>query len=124
MNGVLISNEQGEAVAYALWNLEDRGPMIIEPGWKVYQGMIVGENPRNEDMDVNPTKEKKLTNVRSSTGDELERLIPAKNMSMEQALEFCAGDECLEVTPAMVRIRKVTLNANERAKERKGVKKN
>ena len=97
--------------------------MFVPPGAEVYEGMIVGENPRAEDMDVNPTKEKKLTNVRSSTGDELERLIPAKNMSMEQALEFCAGDECLEVTPAMVRIRKVSLNANERAKERKGDKK-
>jgi GTP-binding protein len=80
--------------------------------------MIVGENARADDMDVNPTREKKLTNVRSSTGDELERLIPARVMSMEQALEFCRGDECLEVTPAAVRIRKVVLSATERARNR------
>ena len=78
--------------------------------------MIVGENSRSDDMDVNPTREKKLTNVRSSTGDELERLIPARLLSMEQALEFCRGDECLEVTPAAVRIRKVVLSATERAR--------
>ncbi|MHA6525830.1 translational GTPase TypA [Tessaracoccus sp. G1721] len=121
--GSLVADRMGLTTSYALFNLQERGTMFVPPGAEVYEGMIVGENPRAEDMDVNPTKEKKLTNVRSSTGDELERLIPAKNMSMEQALEFCAGDECLEVTPAMVRIRKVTLNANERAKERKGVKK-
>ena len=122
--GSLVADRTGLTTSYALFNLQERGTLFVPPGAEVYEGMIVGENPRAEDMDVNPTKEKKLTNVRSSTGDELERLIPAKNMSMEQALEFCAGDECLEVTPAMVRIRKVTLNANERAKERKGVKKN
>ena len=121
--GSLVADRTGLTTSYALFNLQERGTLFVPPGAEVYEGMIVGENPRAEDMDVNPTKEKKLTNVRSSTGEELERLIPAKNMSMEQALEFCAGDECLEVTPAMVRIRKVTLNANERAKERKGVKK-
>ncbi|MHA6512603.1 translational GTPase TypA [Tessaracoccus sp. Z1128] len=121
--GSLVADRTGVATSYALFNLQERGTMFVAPGTEVYEGMIVGENPRAEDMDVNPTKEKKLTNVRSSTGDELERLIPAKNMSMEQALEFCAGDECLEVTPAAVRIRKVALNANDRAKERKGAKK-
>ena len=121
--GSLVADRTGVTTSYALFNLQERGTLFVPPGAEVYEGMIVGENPRAEDMDVNPTKEKKLTNVRSSTGDELERLIPAKNMSMEQALEFCAGDECLEVTPAMVRIRKVTLNANDRAKERKGHKK-
>ena len=98
--------------------------MFVSPGADVYEGMIVGENPRPEDMDVNPTKEKKLTNVRSSTADELERLIPARQMSMEQQLEFCAADECLEVTPAVVRIRKVILNANDRQKERNRLKRN
>ena len=92
--------------------------MFVPPGAEVYEGMIVGENSRSDDMDVNPTREKKLTNVRSSTGDELERLIPARVMSMEQALEFCRGDECLEVTPAAVRIRKVVLSATERARSR------
>ena len=96
--------------------------MFVGPTIEVYEGMIVGENARADDMDVNPTKEKKLTNVRSSTGDELERLIPAKLMSMEQALEFCRGDECIEVTPAAVRIRKVVLSANERARTRSRAK--
>jgi GTP-binding protein len=80
--------------------------------------MVIGENPRPEDMDVNPTKEKKLTNVRSSTGDELERLIPPRLLSLEQALEFCRADECLEVTPAAVRIRKVALSAHARSRNR------
>lgn len=96
--------------------------MFVGPGTEVYEGMIVGENPRAEDMDVNPTKEKKLTNVRSATGDELERLIPPRLMSMEQALEFCAADECLEVTPDAVRIRKVILGGNERMKQRRSQK--
>ena len=122
--GSLVADRQGVVTAYALFNLQERGTMFVSPGMEVYEGMIVGENPRAEDMDVNPAKEKKLTNVRSSTGDELERLIPAKQMSMEQALEFCAGDECLEVTPSAVRIRKVTLNGNDRAKERNRAKRN
>lgn len=96
--------------------------MFVSPGAEVYEGMIVGENSRPDDMDVNPAKEKKHSNVRSSTADELERLIPAKQMSMEQQLEFCAGDECLEVTPAVVRIRKVILDGNERQKERNRLK--
>ena len=122
--GSLVADRTGVVTSYALFNLQERGTMFVSPGAEVYEGMIVGENPRAEDMDVNPTKEKKLTNVRSSTGDELERLIPAKQMSMEQQLEFCAGDECLEVTPAVVRIRKVTLNGNDRAKVRSRAKKN
>lgn len=97
--------------------------MFVGPGAEVYEGMVVGENPRPDDMDVNPTKEKKLTNVRSSTGEELERLIPPKRLSLEQALEFCAVDECLEVTPEIVRIRKVHLSAHERAKLRTREKK-
>jgi predicted membrane GTPase involved in stress response len=96
----------GSVTAYALFNLQERGVMFVGPHREVYEGMIVGENSRPDDMDVNPTKEKKLTNVRSATGDELERLIPARNYSLEQALEFCRADECLEVTPEAVRIRK------------------
>ncbi len=120
--GSLVADRAGMVTAYALFNLQERGNMFVGPGTDVYEGMIVGENARSEDMDVNPTKEKKLTNVRSSTGDELERLIPARLLSMEQALEFCRGDECLEVTPAAVRIRKVVLSGNERARTRSRAK--
>ncbi|MDR1265549.1 MAG: translational GTPase TypA [Propionibacteriaceae bacterium] len=116
--GSLVADRRGTATTYALFNLQDRGALFIGPGTEVYEGMIVGENPRPEDMDVNPTKEKKLTNVRSSTGEELERLIPPKQLSLEQALEFCREDECLEVTPAHIRIRKVTLSARERGRAR------
>ena len=96
--------------------------MFVGPGTEVYEGMVVGENARSDDMDVNATKEKKLTNVRSSTGDELERLIPPRLMNLEQALEFCREDECIEVTPAAVRIRKVVLSAGERARSRSRAK--
>ena len=116
--GSLVADRSGIVTAYASFALQERGSMFVPPGAEVYEGMIVGENSRSDDMDVNPTREKKLTNVRSSTGDELERLIPARVLSMEQALEFCRGDECLEVTPAAVRIRKVVLSATERARTR------
>ena len=112
----LVADRTGVVTSYALFNLQERGILFVGPGAEVYEGMIVGENPRPEDMDVNPTKEKKLTNVRSSTGEELERLIPPRLMSMEQQLEFCAADECLEVTPAVVRIRKVVLGQKDRAR--------
>jgi GTP-binding protein len=92
--------------------------MFVGPGTEVYEGMIVGENSRSDDMDVNPTKEKKLTNMRSSTSDELERLVPHRVLSLEQALEFCREDECVEVTPAFVRIRKVQLSMQDREKTR------
>ena len=121
--GSLVSDRTGAVTSYALFSLQERGTMFVGPGTEVYEGMIVGENARSEDMDVNPTREKKLTNVRSSTGDELERLIPPKLMQMEQALEFCRGDECIEVTPGAVRIRKVTLSATERGKVRSRSKK-
>jgi GTP-binding protein TypA/BipA len=121
-NGSLVSDRTGVVTAYASFNLQERGTLFVGPTTEVYEGMIVGENARSDDMDVNITKEKKLTNVRSSTGDELERLIPPKNMSMEQALEFCRGDECIEVTPAAVRIRKVVLSAGERARTRSKAK--
>ena len=92
--------------------------MFVGPGTEVYEGMIVGENSRSDDMDVNPTKEKKLTNMRQSSGDILIPLIPHKQLSMEQALEFCREDECVEVTPATVRLRKVVLDQNERGRTR------
>ena len=110
----LVADRTGVVTSYALFNLQERGTLFVGPGAEVYEGMIVGENPLPDDMDVNPTKEKKLTNVRSSTGEELERLIPPRLMSMEQQLEFCAADECLEVTPAVVRIRKVVLGQKDR----------
>jgi GTP-binding protein TypA/BipA len=116
--GSLVADRPGLVTAYALFNLQERGSMFVGPGTEVYEGMIVGENARSEDMDVNPTREKKLTNVRSSTGDELERLIPPRVLSLEQALEFCRSDECLEITPAAVRMRKVVLSATERARSR------
>jgi GTP-binding protein TypA/BipA len=116
--GSLVADRAGLVTAYALFNLQERGSMFVGPGTEVYEGMIVGENARSDDMDVNPTREKKLTNVRSSTGEELERLIPPRVLSLEQALEFCRTDECLEVTPAAVRMRKVVLSATERARTR------
>ncbi|WP_375425855.1 translational GTPase TypA [uncultured Friedmanniella sp.] len=121
-NGSLVSDRSGAVTAYASFSLQERGTLFVGPTTEVYEGMIVGENARSDDMDVNITREKKLTNVRSSTGDELERLIPPKNMAMEQALEFCRGDECIEVTPAAVRIRKVVLSGNERARTRSRAK--
>ncbi|GAA1833959.1 translational GTPase TypA [Microlunatus capsulatus] len=121
-NGSLVADRTGAVTAYASFSLQERGTLFVAPTTEVYEGMIVGENARSDDMDVNITREKKLTNVRSATGDELERLIPAKIMSMEQALEFCRGDECIEVTPAAVRIRKVVLSANERSRTRSRAK--
>jgi GTP-binding protein len=117
-NGSLIADRAGVAVAFAMHNLQERGTLFVEPTTEVYEGMIVGENSRADDMDVNITKEKKLTNMRSSTGDELERLVPPRKLSLEQALEFCRGDECVEVTPETVRIRKVVLSAAERGRAR------
>jgi GTP-binding protein len=116
--GSLVADRRGTVTAYALFNLQDRGAMFVGPGTEVYEGMIVGENSRPDDMDVNPTKERKLSNVRSSTGEELVRLIPHRQPSLEQALEFCREDECVEVTPATVRMRKVVLPAAERHKQR------
>jgi GTP-binding protein len=109
-NGVLISNEQGEAVAYALWNLEDRGPMMIEPGWKVYQGMIVGEHTRDNDLEVNVLKGKKLTNIRTQSKDEAVRLTPPIRMTLEKSLAYIQEDELVEVTPKSIRLRKIQLD--------------
>jgi len=116
-NGVLISTDDGEAVAYALWNLEDRGPMIIEPGWKVYRGMIVGEHTRGNDLEVNVLKGKKLTNIRTHAKDEMIRLTPPIRMSLERALAYIEDDEYVEVTPKSIRLRKKLLDPNERKKE-------
>ena len=118
LTGSLVADRSGQVTSYALFNLQERGTMFVTPGTDVYEGMIVGENSRAEDMDVNPTREKKLSNVRSSTGEELERLVPARLLSLEQALEFCRTDECLEVTPAAVRMRKVVLAGAVRARTR------
>jgi GTP-binding protein len=116
-NGVLISTEDGEAVAYALWNLEDRGPMMIEPGWKVYRGMIVGEHTRGNDLEVNVLKGKKLTNIRTHSKDEAVRLTPPIRMTLERALAYIADDEYVEVTPKSIRLRKRVLDSNERKKD-------
>jgi GTP-binding protein len=115
-NGVLISNDQGDAVAYALWNLEDRGPMMIEPGWKVYRGMIVGEHTRGNDLEVNVLKGKKLTNIRTHSKDEAVRLVPPIQMTLEKALAYITDDELVEVTPKAIRLRKKLLDPNDRKK--------
>jgi len=115
-SGSLVADRSGQTTAFALSNLQERGSMFIGPGTEVYEGMIVGENARSDDMDVNPTKEKKLTNMRSSTGDILVPLIPHRELSLEQALEFCREDECVEVTPSAVRMRKVLLDVTDRVK--------
>ena len=114
--GSLVADRRGATTGFALANLQERGTMFVGPGTEVYEGMIVGENARSDDMDVNPTKEKKLTNMRSSTGDVLVPLIPHRALSLEQALEFCREDECVEVTPGAVRLRKVVLDAADRAR--------
>ena len=121
--GSLVADRRGAVTSYALFSLQERGIIFVQPGTKVYEGMIVGENSRGEDMDVNAVREKKLTNIRSATADELERLIPPKLLNMEQALEFCREDECIEVTPATVRIRKVVLDQNERGRTASRAKK-
>lgn len=121
--GSLVADRRGPTTGFALANLQERGTMFVGPGTEVYEGMIIGENSRQDDMDVNPTKEKKLTNMRQSSGDVLVPLIPHKQMSMEQALEFCREDECMEVTPATVRIRKVVLDQTERGRAASRAKK-
>jgi GTP-binding protein len=115
-SGSLVSDRRGVTTQFALLNLQERGSLFVGPGEEVYEGMIVGENARSEDMDVNPTKEKKLTNIRQSTAEELVRLIPKTQLALEQALEFIREDECVEVTPSAVRLRKVLLSKQERQK--------
>src|SRR5512143_2228828 len=117
--GVLVADRTGETTAYALSHLEDRGELFVGPGTAVYEGMVVGENARPDDMDVNVTKQKKLTNMRASTADEAIRLTPHRQLNLEQALEFIESEELVEITPAAIRLRKRTLAANQRTKWRK-----
>ncbi len=117
--GSLVADRSGVATSYACFNLQERGQLFVRPGTEVYEGMIVGENSRQDDMDVNICREKKLTNIRQSTGEELERLTPPREMSLEQAMEFCREDECVEVTPAAIRLRKTVLSAKERERARR-----
>ena len=121
--GSLVADRRGVATSYAIAAIQERGTIFIEPGMEVYEGMVIGENSRADDMDVNSVREKKLTNMRASGSDEAEKLIPPKRLNMEGALEFCAEDECVEVTPAVVRIRKVILDQNERARAASKAKK-
>ncbi len=116
--GSLVADRAGTASSYAMFSLQERGSLFVEPGTEVYEGMIVGESSRSDDLDVNITKERKLTNVRSSTAEELERLVPPRRLSLEQCLEFCRDDECVEVTPIAVRLRKAVLPAADREKMR------
>ena len=115
-NGSLVADRAGSVTAFAMTNLQERGVLFVDPGTEVYEGMIVGENSRADDMDVNITKEKKLTNMRSSSADSFEAIVPPRKLSLEQSLEFCRDDECVEVTPEAVRIRKVNLDQRERAR--------
>ena len=117
-SGSLVADRSGNAAAYAMFSLQERGSLFVSPGTEVYEGMIVGENSRSDEMDVNITRERKVTNVRQSTGEELERLVPPRLLSLEQALEFCADDECVEVSPSAVRLRKVVLDGRERGRIR------
>ena len=117
-SGSLVADRAGQVTAYALLQLADRGDFFVTPGDEVYEGVVVGENPRPEDMDVNITKEKKLTNMRSSTADQTETLAKARTLSLEEAMEFCANDECVEVAPNAIRVRKVVLSAAERGRAR------
>jgi GTP-binding protein len=115
--GSLVADRTGPATTYAMINLQERSTMLIPPGTEVYEGMIIGENSREGDMEVNICREKKLTNMRASSADETVKLTPHRQMSLEQALEFIASDECVEVTPAHVRLRKVYLDPQERIRQ-------
>jgi GTP-binding protein len=114
--GSLVADRTGETTTYALYNLQERGSLFVRPGTRVYEGMVLGENARSVDLDVNAIKEKKLTNMRAASADEAMRLVPIKDLSLEQALEFIAADELVEVTPKTIRLRKRVLRANERPK--------
>lgn len=120
-SGSLVSDRSGAATSYAMTNIQERGTLFIEPATEVYEGMIVGENSRSDDMDINIVREKKQTNVRSNA-DEFEKLVPPRKLSLEQSLEFCREDECVEVTPTAVRIRKIILDATERNRANRGKK--
>ncbi len=119
VNGVMISGEMGTTVAFALWNLQERGMMFLGPGVSVYEGMIIGQNSKSDDLVVNPCKEKKLSNMRTTSSDEAIRLVPHLDMSLEQAMEYISGDELVEITPKSIRIRKKYLTENERKRQNK-----
>jgi GTP-binding protein len=118
LTGALVADRVGQATTYAFYNLQERGELFARPGTAVYEGMIVGENARDADLDVNAVKEKKLTNMRSANADEAMRLVPFRELSLEQALEFIREDELVEVTPGAIRMRKKILAANQRPKGR------
>ena len=121
-NGVLICNGSGETTAYSLNTLEDRGILFLDPGTQVYQGMIIGENSRENDLEVNPLKGKQLTNVRASGKDEAIRLTPPKIMTLEQAIAYIQDDERVEVTPKSIRLRKAVLDPNDRKRSERAAK--
>ncbi len=118
--GSLIAFETGTAVAYGLFNAQERGQLFVGPGTEVYEGMIIGSSPKNEDMAVNVCKKKQLTNMRSAGADDALRLVPPRKMSIEEAMEFIGDDEMIEVTPESIRMRKVILSNTERLKKLKG----
>lgn len=117
VSGSLVCDRSGTATPFAMINLQERGTFFIDPQDEVYEGMVVGENSRNEDMEVNITKEKKLTNMRAASADSFEGLTPPTKLTLEESLEFAREDECVEVTPESIRIRKVTLSSSDRLKE-------
>jgi GTP-binding protein len=117
LTGALVADRAGTTTAYALWNLQERGELFVGPGVEVYEGMLIGENSRDNDLDVNAVKEKKLTNMRSSTADEAIRLVPFRPLNLEQAIEFIADDEYVEVTPKSLRLRKKILQSNRRPRK-------
>src|SRR5205814_2869254 len=117
LTGALVADRSGVATAYALYNLQERGELFVGPGTDVYEGMVIGENARGVDLDVNVVREKKLTNMRASTADDAIRLVPFKALTLEQAIEFVADDEMVEVTPHTLRLRKKILQANRRPKK-------
>jgi GTP-binding protein len=123
VNGSMVADRSGVVTPFALQNLQQRGTFFVKPTEEVYEGMVVGENSRQDDMDVNVTKEKQLNNIRSSTADELERLTPSRDLSLEESLEFARDDECVEVTPTAIRIRKVELEQHARARAASRLKK-
>jgi GTP-binding protein len=117
LTGALIADRAGTSTAYALWGLQERGELFVGPGIELYEGMIIGENAKDDDLDVNAVREKKLTNMRASTADEAIRLVPFRQLNLEQAIEFIAEDEFVEITPKSLRLRKKVLHSNQRKKK-------
>ena len=119
LTGSLVADRAGRTTAYALWNLQERGDLFVQPGVEVYEGMVIGQNSRWDDMDVNVVKEKKQTNMRASVADEAIRLVPFRPLTLEEAIEFIADDELVEITPTSIRLRKKILEYNKRPKKHK-----